>query len=317
MRRWIQGTFVALDAGVLMWVAHHLPLRLGRGWATIRGVIHAGLGYDWLSSGTGRYSVRPMAWRSLFRLAPEQPPWRRLVWLVGRYIQFSRAEWEGLALPRLTDSLPPAPPRGETADRHATGRRGTVHFMFHYGSLYPAVAWLAKSGRKTHWVTSDIYDRIPGLSPWIGKIHRRINRNLYLCTHGGEMMLSTQNVRDVYRKLRAGEDVVIVVDRTVATGSAITIDLPGPCRVPLARGAWTAVRATRAHWTVTACEYRRGRFHIFHERSNDRENDSTPDLQLISRLIAGAPYRWWACHVLDFVPAHNQRSEAMASAPDL
>ncbi|MCM2292516.1 hypothetical protein NAC44_09245 [Allorhizobium sp. BGMRC 0089] len=94
----------------------------------------------------------------------------------------------------------------------------------------------------------------------------------------------------------------MVVDRTMATGPAIMIDLPGPCRVPLARGAWAALRATGANWTVTACEYRQGRFHIFHERSTGRPGDPMPDLQLISRRISHAPQRWWACHVLDFVP---------------
>lgn len=310
MLGWIQGRLIAIDAAVLMWVAHHLPLGLGRGWATVRGVIHAGLGYDWLSIGTGRYPVRAMTWRALRRLAPEQPTWRRLIRLVERYIQFSCAEWEGLALPRLVDSLPPPLPLGEIADRRTGRRRGTLHFMFHYGSLYPGVAWLAKSGIKLNWITSDVYNRIPGLSPWIGRIHNNINHNLYLCTNGGDVMFNNKNIRDIYRKLLSGEDVIAVVDRTVATGPAIMINLPGPCRVPLARGAWAALRTTRSHWTVTACEYRHGRFHIFHERSTERQDDSTPDLQLISRRIARTPQRWWACHVLDFVPFQGEDAGA-------
>ncbi|MCM2292515.1 hypothetical protein NAC44_09240 [Allorhizobium sp. BGMRC 0089] len=156
MRAWVQGKLIAMDAAVLMWVAHRLPLGLGRGWATVRGVIHAGLGYDWLSIGTGRYPVRPMTWRALRRLAPEQPAWRRLFWLFERYIHFSRAEWEGLALPRLVDSLPPPSAPSEAANHAGSVRRGTVHLMFHYGSLYPGVAWLSKSGIKLNWMTSDI-----------------------------------------------------------------------------------------------------------------------------------------------------------------
>ncbi|MBT9293230.1 hypothetical protein [Prosthecodimorpha staleyi] len=308
MRGWIQGRLIAIDTAMLMLLAHHFPLSLGRGWATVRGVIHAALGYDWLSVGTGRYVVRPMTWRSLRRLAPGEPPWRRLIWLVQRYIHFSHAEWEGLALPRLLDSLPPPPASGETADRHPASRRGTIHFMFHYGSLYPVVAWLAQSGNTTNWITSDLYNRIPGLSPWIGKMHDNINQNLSLVANGGEVIFNNRNVREFYRKLRAGEDVVIVVDRTVASGPAIMIDLPGPCRVPLARGAWAALRATRSDWTVTACEYRGGRFHIFHERSSEGQDGSLPDLRLISRLIAQTPQRWWACHVLDFVPSGGAES---------
>lgn len=303
MRGGIQRRLIAIDTATLMLVAHHLPLPLGRGWATLRGVVHAALGYDWLSVGSGRYVVRPMTWRSLRRLAPEQPSWRRLIRLVARYVHLSRAEWEGLALPRLVDGLPPYPSADEAADRLAASGRGTIHFMFHYGSLYPAVAWLSKSGRKTNWITSDLYNRIPGLSPWIGKMHAEINRNLHLVTNGGEVIFNRESVRKFYKKLKDGEDVVIVVDRTVASGPAIMIDLPGSCRAPLARGAWAALRATRSGWTVTACEYRAGRFHIFHERSSEREDGSPPDLRMISGLIAQTPQRWWACHVLDFVPS--------------
>lgn len=302
MRAWVQGKLIAMDAAVLMWVAHRLPLGLGRGWATVRGVIHAGLGYDWLSIGTGRYPVRPMAWRALRRLAPEQPAWRRLFWLFERYIQFSRAEWEGLALPRLVDSLPP-PSVPDEAAHHAGGvRRGTVHLMFHYGSLYPGVAWLSKGGIKLNWMTSDVYNRIPGLSPWIARIHNKINENLSICNNGGCVIFNNKSIREVYKKLLSGEDIVMVVDRTMATGPAIMVDLPGPCRAPLARGAWAALRATGANWTVTTCEYRQGRFHIFHERSAGQPNGPMPDLKLISRRISHEPQLWWACHVLDFVP---------------
>ncbi len=309
MRGWIQRRLIAVDTAALMLLAHRFPLPLGRGWATLRGVLHAALGYDWLSVGSGRYVVRPMTWRSLRRLAPDQPPWRRLIWLVERYVHLSRAEWEGLALPRLVDSLPPYPFPGEAADRRAASRRGTIHFMFHYGSLYPAVAWLSKSGNKTNWITSDLYNRIPGLSPWIGKMHSDINRNLHLVTNGGEFIFNNESIRKFYKKLKDGEDIVIVVDRTVASGPAIMVDLPGPCRVPLARGAWAALQATGSHWTVTACEYRAGRFRIFHERSSEREDRSLPDLRVISRLIAKTPQRWWACHVLDFVPSPGPEPE--------
>ncbi|MDR3517397.1 MAG: hypothetical protein P4M00_16450 [Azospirillaceae bacterium] len=135
-------------------------------------------------------------------------------------------------MPRLIDRLPAFVPPDASAGEDATDQRGTVHFMFHYGAVYPTITWLAKGGATVNFLTSDVYRRIPGISPWIEKIYIEINSNLSRHVNGGDVILTNQNIRNLYRKLLAGEDVVILVDRTVANGPSVTVDLPGPCRCP-------------------------------------------------------------------------------------
>lgn len=288
--------WIAFDYGYLLPGLARLPVFMGRGLATLRGIFYARLARDWRQFTFNDQELDGRTRQALKELMPDADASALARALRGRYIMQSLDELEACWLSRRDFKDWPVEYVGLEPVLEAIKNHGRVVFVTaHYSSCVVGVVHLRRLGIPVLAMTSNVTED-PRVHPAISRFYRNRKKagNSYL--NGGEVLDREGNSRHFVRFLRNGGAVVIFGEMPPgANEEPLIIPFLGKNR-KLASGPDRLAHLVGAPLLSFVCEYTPRGFRVTFSRP-----DGKP-YELLEKHIALNPSAWWASDLLPLLP---------------
>lgn len=295
-RSWLENFWIAFDYGYLLPALARLPVPLGRGLATLRGLLYARLQRDWRQFTFNDQALHGRTQQALKELMPnaDAPTLARA--LRARYVMQSLDELEACWLSRKDLKDWPIEYVGLEPILEAIKTHGRIVFVTaHYASCVLGVVHLRRLGIPILAMTSSVTED-PRVHPSISHFYRKRKEFGGLYLNGGQVLDREGNARYFVKFLRNGGAVVIFGELPPSPNEEpLTIPFLGKER-ELAPGPDRLAKLVDAPLFSFVCEYTRRGFRV---------TFSPPDTNpyaLIEKHIQNNPSAWWAADLLPLLP---------------